>query len=125
MDGHSETFCGALEVGAHSYDSLRSWHLQYHVCIVRNGHEFGQSRPPDDGVVPAVEVRHLEPQELGSVVIRSPEGDRHVDVAQRVFPFRRHDAEERSVRLVELFEVNSQALERTGEGDVDAAPPVH
>jgi hypothetical protein len=24
LDGHSETFCGALEVSAHSYDSLRS-----------------------------------------------------------------------------------------------------
>jgi hypothetical protein len=26
---------------------------------------------------------------------------------------------------MELFEVNSQALECPGEGDVDAAPPVH
>jgi hypothetical protein len=26
---------------------------------------------------------------------------------------------------VEFFEVNSQALECSGEGDVDAAPPVH
>jgi hypothetical protein len=61
LDGHSETFCVALEVSAHSYDPLRPWHLQYHVCIMRNGHEFPQSRPPDDGVVPAVEVRHFEP----------------------------------------------------------------
>nr|ACG24228.1 hypothetical protein [Zea mays] len=90
-----------------------------------NGHEFGESRPPDDGVVPAVEIRHFEPQELGYVVLKSSEGDGHVDVAQRVFPFRRHDVEERSVRLMELFELNSQALECPGEGDVDAAPPVH
>jgi hypothetical protein len=123
LDGHSETLCGALEVSAHSYDSLWSWHLQYHVRVMRNGHEFCQSRPPDDGVVPAVEVRHFEPQELGSVVIRSSEGDGHVDVAQRVFSFSRHDAEERSVGLVEFFEVNSQALECPGEGDVDVAPP--
>jgi hypothetical protein len=90
-----------------------------------NGHEFGQPRPPDDGVLSAVEVRHFEPQELDPVVLRSSEGDGHVDVAQRVFPFSRHDAKEGSVRLVELFEVNSQALECPGEGDVDAAPPVH
>jgi hypothetical protein len=90
---------------------------------MRNGHELRQFRPPDDGVVSTVEVRHLEPQELGSVVLRSSEGDRHVDVAQRIFSFSRHDAEERSVRLVELFEVNSQALDCAGEGDVDAAPP--
>jgi hypothetical protein len=97
LNGHSETLCGALEVSAHSYDPLRSWHLQYHVCIMRNGHEFCQSRPPDDGVVPAVKLRHFEPQELGPVVLRSSEGDQHVDVAQWVFSFSRHDAEERSV----------------------------
>jgi hypothetical protein len=90
-----------------------------------NGHELRQSRPSDDGVVSAVEVRHLEPQELGSVVFRSSEGDRHVDVAQRIFSFSRHNAEEGSVRLVELFEGDSQALECPREGDVDAASPVH
>jgi hypothetical protein len=61
LNGHSETFCDALEVSAHSYDPLRPWNLQYHVCIMRNGHEFRQSRPPDDGVVPAVKVCHFEP----------------------------------------------------------------
>jgi hypothetical protein len=62
-----------------------------------NGHEFRQSRPADDGVVFAVEVRHLKPQELGSVVFQSSEGDRHVDVSQWIISFSRHDAEERSV----------------------------
>jgi hypothetical protein len=113
----------AAPCSTHSYDSLWSWHLQYHVCIMRNGHELRQSRPPDDGVVSAVEVCHLEPQELGSVVLRSSKGDRHVDVAQWIFSFGRHDAEEGCVRLVELFVGNSQALERPGEGDVDAAFP--
>jgi hypothetical protein len=61
QDGHSETFCDALEVSTHSYDPLRPWHLQYHVCVMWNGHEFRQSRPPDDGVVPTVEVCHFEP----------------------------------------------------------------
>jgi hypothetical protein len=46
-------------------------------------------------------------------------------VAQRIFSFSRHDAEEECVQLVELFEGDSQALERPGEGDVDAASPVH
>jgi hypothetical protein len=64
---------------------------------MRNGYELRQSRPADDGVVPAVEIRHLEPQVLGSVVLRSSEGDRHVDVSERILSFSRHDAEERSV----------------------------
>jgi hypothetical protein len=88
-----------------------------------NGHELRQSRPPDDGIVSAVEVCHLKPQELGYVVFRSSEGDWHVDVAQRIFSFSRHDAEEGCVRLMELFEGDSQALERPREGDVDAASP--
>jgi hypothetical protein len=90
-----------------------------------NGHELCQSWPAYDGIVPAVEVCHLEPQELGSIVFRSFEGDRHVDVSQWIFSLSRHDAKERSVRLMELFEGNSQALERPGEGDVDAASPIH
>jgi hypothetical protein len=62
-----------------------------------NGHALCQSWPTDDGVVPAVEVGYLEPQELGSLVFRSSEGDRHVDVSQWIFSFSRHDAKERSV----------------------------
>jgi hypothetical protein len=61
-----------LEISMHSDDSLRSWHLQYHVGIVRNGNELCQSWPADDGVLSAVETCHLEPQELGSVVLQSP-----------------------------------------------------
>jgi hypothetical protein len=36
---------------------------------MQNSHELRQSRPSDDGVVPTVEARHLEPLELGSVVL--------------------------------------------------------
>jgi hypothetical protein len=71
---------------------------------VRNGHEFGQSWPVDDGVVSAVKTRHLEPQELGSVVFRSSKGNGHVDVPERVLPFGRHGAKERGVLLGEVFE---------------------
>jgi hypothetical protein len=97
LNGHSETYCGALEVSTHGDDPLWSRHLKYHVRIVRNGHEFCQSWPADDGIVSAVETHHLEPLELGSVVFRSSKGDWHVDVSKRVFSFGRHNAEERSV----------------------------
>jgi hypothetical protein len=85
---------------------------------VWNGHEFHQSRPTDDGIISTVEAHHLEPQELGSIVFRSSKGNRHVDVSKRVFSFGRHNVEERSVRLMELFECNSQAQECLGEGYV-------
>jgi hypothetical protein len=54
---------------------------------MRNGHELYKSRPADDGVVSAVEACHLEPQELGSVVLQSPKGDEHVDVPKWVLPY--------------------------------------
>jgi hypothetical protein len=31
LDGSPKAFRGALEVSVHGYDSLRSWHLHYHV----------------------------------------------------------------------------------------------
>jgi hypothetical protein len=51
---------------------------------VWDGHEFCQSWSPNDGIVSIVEARHLEPQELNSVVLGGPEGDGHVDVSQWV-----------------------------------------
>jgi hypothetical protein len=104
LDGFPKAFRDTLEVSAHGDNSLRSRHLQYHVGIVRNGHELRQSWPTDDGIVSAVKTCHLEPQELGSVVLRSPKDDGHVDVPERVLSFGQHNAEERSVLLGEVFE---------------------
>jgi hypothetical protein len=58
LDGSPKALRGSLEVSAHNNDSLRSWHLQYLVRVVRNGHELCQSRPADDGIVSTC---HLEP----------------------------------------------------------------
>jgi hypothetical protein len=46
-------------------------------------------------------------------------------VSERLFPFSRHDAEEGSIRLCEVFDSDPQGLEHLGEGDVDAASPIH
>jgi hypothetical protein len=78
--GTPEALGGTLEIGANDDDPLRTRYLEYHVWIVRDGHEFCQSRSPNDGVVSAIEARHLEPQELSSIVLWGPEGDEHVDV---------------------------------------------
>jgi hypothetical protein len=40
LDGALKAFRGALEVDAHCDNSLRSWHLEYHVWVVWNSHEF-------------------------------------------------------------------------------------
>jgi hypothetical protein len=104
LKGAPKAFRGALEVGAHGDNPLRSRHLQYHVQVMWNSHEFRQSWSSDDSIVPAVEACHLEPQELGSVVLWGSKGDGQVNVSERVLPFGRHDAEEESIRLSEVFD---------------------
>ena len=74
-----------------------SCHLEYHVRVVWNSHEFCQSWSSNDGVVPAVETCHLKPQELSSVVLWGPIGDEQVDVSEWVLLLCWHDAEERSI----------------------------
>jgi hypothetical protein len=72
LNGSPKALFGALEISAHSDDPVRSRHLKYHVWVMRNSYELRQSWSFDDGVVPAVEARHLDPQELGSVVFGVP-----------------------------------------------------
>jgi hypothetical protein len=92
---------------------------------VWNSHEFCLPWSSNDGVVPAIEARHLKPQELSSVVLWGSKGDRHVDVFQWVLHFGQHDAEERSIRLSEVVDGDPQGLERSGNGDVDVAATIH
>jgi hypothetical protein len=40
LDGASKAFYGTLEVGVHGDNPLRSCHLEYHVRVLRNSHEF-------------------------------------------------------------------------------------
>jgi hypothetical protein len=55
-----KALCSSLEVSSNGDDTLRSRHLEYHLRVVRDGHEFGQSRPPDDGIVSVVEPSYLK-----------------------------------------------------------------
>jgi hypothetical protein len=57
---HQKHSAAPWKSGLDGDDALRSRHLDYHVWVVWDGHELGQSRPPDDGVVPAFEPSYLE-----------------------------------------------------------------
>jgi hypothetical protein len=104
VNGTSKALCGALEVSAYGDDPLRSWHFDYHIRVVWDSHEFRQPWFSNDGIVPAIEARHLKPQELSLVVLWGSKGDRHVDVSQWVLPFGWHDAEERSILHSEVVD---------------------
>jgi hypothetical protein len=40
LNGTLKALCGALEVDVHGDNPLRPWHLEYHVRVVWNSHEF-------------------------------------------------------------------------------------
>ena len=48
--------------------------------MVSYGHELGQRWVPKDGVVRQANVGDIEVDELGAVVVASPEGDRKADL---------------------------------------------
>ena len=48
--------------------------------MVSYGHELGQHWVPKDGVVRQANVSDVEVDELGAVVVASPEGDRKADL---------------------------------------------
>src|SRR3954466_7445296 len=51
--------------------------------MVSYGHELGQRRVPEDGVVWQADVGDVEVDELGAVVVAGPEGDREADLPDR------------------------------------------
>jgi hypothetical protein len=114
-----------MEIGTNGDDPLGTLHLEYHVWVVRDGHEFCQSRSHDDGVVSAVETRHLEAQELGLIVLWGSKSDGHVNVTQRVLSLGRHDTKEGGIRLGEVGNGDSQSLKCSRKGDIDAASTIH
>ena len=81
---------GALE-GAHRIsffagdcdDPAASWHLEDVVAVVRHCHELGQGWVPEDGIVRQTDVRDIEVDELGAVVLAFPKGDKQADLPYR------------------------------------------
>jgi hypothetical protein len=47
----------------------RTWHFEYQVHVVGYRHELGDSWPTEDGMVGSLEVRDLELDVLGAVVL--------------------------------------------------------
>ena len=78
---------GALE-GAHRIslftwdrdDSAASWHLEDVVAVMGDRHELGQCRVPEDGIVWQANVGDVKVNELGTVVVALPKGDRKANL---------------------------------------------
>ena len=51
--------------------------------MMSHGHELGQGRVPEDGIVWPANVGDVEVNELGAVVVALPEGDRKADLPYR------------------------------------------
>ena len=64
-------------------DSAASRHLEDVVAVVSDGHELVQGWIPEDGVVLQTDVRDVEFDELGAVILAFSEGDREADLPYR------------------------------------------
>ena len=51
--------------------------------MVGHRHELGQGRIPEDGIVWQANVGNVEVNELGTVVLALPKGDREADLPYR------------------------------------------
>ena len=51
--------------------------------MMSHGHELGESRVAEDGVVWQADVGDVEVNELGEVVVALPEGNRKADLPYR------------------------------------------
>jgi hypothetical protein len=60
---------GDLQVPLEREYTCRAWHLEYQVGVVGHRHELGDGRSAEDGVVGSLEVRDLELDVLGTVVV--------------------------------------------------------
>ena len=54
---HSER---AFGVSIDRNDSVRAWHLELEICIVRHRIEFGKCGSPEQGVIAAAEWDYVE-----------------------------------------------------------------
>jgi hypothetical protein len=66
---------GEHDVPEDGEDSVWHRHLHDEVGVMRYGHELGEHRSPEDGVVGGVEVRDLEHQVLCAEILLCAEGD--------------------------------------------------
>ena len=81
---------GAVE-GAHHIllftgdrdEPATSWHLEDVVAMVSRCHKLGQGGIPEDGIVWQANVGDVEVNELGTVVLALPKGDREADLPYR------------------------------------------
>jgi hypothetical protein len=58
------------------------WHLQHQVDIVRDCHELGKGRSPENDVVGALKVRDDEADEFNAEMLGSAELDGERDLSQ-------------------------------------------
>ena len=63
-------------------DPATSWHLE-DVVAMSHCHKLGQSRVPKDGILWQANVGNIKVNELGTVVLVLPKGDKEADLPYR------------------------------------------
>jgi hypothetical protein len=105
-------------------DSVRSWHLHDEVGVMWDGHELGQHRSTEDGMVGGVEICDLIRQVLRAEVVLFAESHRQTYTTYGVCSLAEYDPVEGLVTRGHLGEVEFHLLQCFGEDDVQAAAPI-
>ena len=64
-------------------DPAASWHLEDIVAVMGHRHELGQGWIAEDGIIRQTDVRDVEVDELGALVVAFSEGDWEADLPYR------------------------------------------
>jgi hypothetical protein len=97
--------------------------LRLQIFVVWDGHEFGQHRSTEDGMVGGAEARDLERQVLRAKAILFVESDMQAYTTYEVCSLAEYDHVERFIASSHLRDVE-KLLQHFSEDDVQAAAPV-
>jgi hypothetical protein len=86
---------GLLEAALNGDDPLRAKHLELEVGVVGDGHELGEARSIEEGVVDTEKVDNFEVKWLLAEVVQLAKGDVEPDALERHGFLPRHNPIER------------------------------
>ena len=125
LDALDVTVVRVFVGGVDGNDTLGPQHLELKICVVGDRHEPRVPGSPNDSVVCAGELNHLECEGLPPEVRVGAEADGEVDAADGQSLFPRYDPVEAPSTGLKLRPLNPQEVEGLHIDDVKATAPIH
>jgi hypothetical protein len=118
------TVISTLYVPFDGDDSVWARHLQNQVGIVKNCHELGECRPPEECVVCRFEIGYLKLHALGVEVLPSPKGHGKSDLATGGCCCSEDYSMEGSLTQMQRWPGKLHLIKGIQEQDIERTPPM-